>query len=91
MTDLGFSENMYVFVLFVSPLRQTNLSARLSSFFFSVLAGIKELTWESFVEFFYLAGKHNRFENVDFCTSTTPRASSGAFLAEKKIVKHFLR
>ena len=45
----------------------SNLSARLSFFSFG-LAGIKELTWESFVEFFYLAGKHDRFENADMST-----------------------
>ena len=57
----------YVFVLFVSPLPQICLLV--CRLFSSVLAGIKELTWESFVEFLFV-GKQDRFENVDVDIST---------------------
>ena len=66
-TDLGFSENTCLY--FLCP-RWYYIKSVCSSvvFFSSVLEGIKELTWESFVDFFYLAGKHDRFENVDMLT-----------------------
>ena len=65
MTGLGFSENM--FLCFLCPLYVKSVCSSVV-FFSSVLAGIKELMWELFDKFFYLAGKHYWFENVDMST-----------------------
>ena len=53
------------FCAFVSPLPQICLLV--CRLFSSVLAGIKELTGESFVDFLFV-GKQDRFENVDMST-----------------------